>query len=83
MSIEFQRACWQDFCSPEGLLQTLPIVQRFWQAHPRMHLVFGGTIEEVEGSKALVVRFESLTDAAHLDIVVARDTLQLMNCTGI
>jgi RNA polymerase sigma factor (sigma-70 family) len=74
---------WQDFCSPEGLLQSLPIVQRFWQAHPRMHLVFGGPIEEVEGSKALVVSFESLTDAAHLDIVIARDTLQLMNCTGI
>jgi RNA polymerase sigma-70 factor (ECF subfamily) len=74
---------WQDFCSPQGLLQTLPIVQRFWKAHPRMHLVFGGTIEEVEGSKALLVSFESLTDAAHLDLVVARDTLQLLNCTSV
>jgi hypothetical protein len=71
---------WQDFCSPEGLLYCQPVVQRFWQAHPRMRLVFHEPIEEVEGSRAQVASFESLTDAASLDVVFALDTLQLMNC---
>jgi len=70
---------WQDFCSPVGLLQSLPAVQRFWQAHPRMRMVFHEQIGEVAGQRALVARFESVTGAAHLDVVFAQDTLKLID----
>ena len=70
---------WQDFCSPTGLLYTLPAVQRFWQKHPRMHLIFHEPISEVAGQSALAARFESMTDAARLDVVLAGDTLNLID----
>jgi RNA polymerase sigma factor (sigma-70 family) len=70
---------WQDFCSPAGLLHGLPAVQRFWQAHPRMRMVFHEPIGEVAGQRALVASFESLTGAAHLDVVLAQETLKLID----
>lgn len=70
---------WQDFCSPAGLLHSLPAAQRFWQGHPRMHLIFHEPIKEVAGQRALVASFESMTDAAHLDIVLAQETLNLID----
>ncbi len=70
---------WQDFCSPAGLLYILPAAQRFWQAHPRMRLVFHEPISEVAGQSALAASFESMTDAACLDVVLAGETLDLMD----
>jgi RNA polymerase sigma factor (sigma-70 family) len=70
---------WQDFCSPAGLLQSLPAAQRFWQAHPRMRLIFHEPIREVAGQRAWVASFESITDAAHLDVVLAQETLNLID----
>lgn len=70
---------WQDFCSPAGLLHGLPAVQRFWQAHSRMRLVFHEPIREVAGKSAWVASFESMVDAAHLDVVLAQETLNLID----
>ncbi len=70
---------WQDYCSPAGLLYGLPAVQRFWQTYPRMRLVFREPIGEVAGKPAWVARFESMTDAAHLDVLLAQETLNLID----
>lgn len=70
---------WQDFCSPVGIMQGLPIVQRFWRDHPRMHLVWRESLEEVAGRAALVATFESVTGSAQLDILLAQETLTLID----
>jgi len=63
------------------LVLDLPQTQQFWRAHPRMRALPLHEIE-VEGSPALVTRFESLTGRAHLDIISARDTYAIMGLHG-
>ncbi len=70
---------WQDFCSPAGLLQSLPEVQLFWKIHPRMHLIFHESIREVSGQRAIFASFESITDTARLDVVLAQETLNIID----
>lgn len=73
-------ACgWQDYCSPAGLLQSLPEVQRFWHMHPRMRMIFHEQPCEADSQKASVASFESITDTNHIDIVFAQDTLKLID----
>ena len=43
-----------------------------------MRLVFHEQIGEVAGQRAWVASFESMTDAAHLDVVLAQETLNLI-----
>ena len=42
-------------------------------------MVFHEQIGEVAGKSAWVARFESVTGAAHLDVVFAQDTLKLID----
>lgn len=57
------------YSSLGGLIAVEPEVQRFWRDHPRMRTLPEYEIE-VEGRAALVVRIESLTQQAALDVVV-------------
>jgi RNA polymerase sigma factor (sigma-70 family) len=58
-----------------GLMMSLPEVQRFWAEHRRIRTLLPQHEVEIAGHPALVTRFESVTDAARLDVVSRRDTL--------
>ena len=63
----------------------LPQAWRFWRAHPRIRTLTDGTVE-ARGQAAPVTRFESVTGAASLDVVTARDTYEVLGIhdrTGI
>jgi hypothetical protein len=64
-----------------GIVLTLPQVQHFWRMHSRICI---GPAREVEtsGRPALVATVESVTDASKLDIIVMRDTLQVLQIHG-
>lgn len=64
-----------------GFVRCVAEVQQFWQQHTRIHTHAEQEIE-ADGLAALVVRFDSLTSVAHLDVVVARDTFQLLQVHG-
>jgi len=56
-------------CLPEG--------QRFWKAHPKIHLQSTAQIESA-GSRAIVSSFASLTDSARFDVVTTCDTVEVI-----
>ena len=60
-------------CLPEG--------RRFWQAHPRIHLLPEQEVER-DGRPTLVLSFQSRTDAAYLDLLVAADTYDVLGVSG-
>jgi hypothetical protein len=64
-----------------GLALWLPAGQRFWRRHPRLRTLPTREVE-AEGSRALVTSFESVSDAARLDIIYAHDTYALMGIHG-
>jgi RNA polymerase sigma-70 factor (ECF subfamily) len=64
-----------------GLVRCCGEVQQFWQQHARIRTCPEQEVE-ADGMAALVVRFESVATAAHLDVVIARDTFQLLQVHG-
>lgn len=64
-----------------GLALWLPAGRRFWRRYPRIRL---RPLREVEvaGRDAVVISFESMTDAAQLDVIYARDTYTLLGVHG-
>jgi RNA polymerase sigma-70 factor (ECF subfamily) len=58
-----------------------PETQRFWRAHPRVHTLPPREVE-TGGVPAIVMRVQSVTDGAWLDLVWARETLQLLAVHG-
>ncbi|GEM_PF-3353875 len=54
--------------------------RRFVRAHPRIRRLPLAE-QEVDGVPALRVSFASLTDHAQLDLLAARDSLQLLHIT--
>jgi RNA polymerase sigma-70 factor (ECF subfamily) len=65
-----------------GLMMSLPEVQRFWAEHRRIRTLLPQHEVESAGHPALVTRFESVTDAARLDVVSRRDTLMVIHLHG-
>ncbi len=55
----------------------LPQAWRFWRAHPRIRTLPDREVE-ADGRAALVTRFQSVTGAASLDVVTARDTYEVL-----
>jgi hypothetical protein len=68
--------------SLDGLVLALPQLQRFWHTHPRIRTLPTREVETY-GQTALVVRVESVTDAAYVDVVVARDSLQVLHTADV
>ncbi len=64
-----------------GLVEALPAVQRLWQQQGRIRTLPIYEVE-AEGQAALVTRFASVTTAAGLTIVVARDPFRLLHVVG-
>jgi RNA polymerase sigma factor (sigma-70 family) len=62
-----------------GLVMSLPEVQRFWAEHRRIRTLLPPREVDVAGHPALVTTFESVTDAARLDVVSRRDTLAVIS----
>jgi len=56
------------FATPEG--------QHFWRQYPRMQTLPEREIE-VDGQAALLVRFESLTETAWLDVILNQETFEV------
>lgn len=54
-------------------VQSSPEVRAFWEHHPQMRTLPEREIE-VAGVPAVLISFQSLTTAAHIDVVVADDT---------
>jgi len=50
----------------------------FWRKHPRLRALPERAIAEVDGVPALHVGFESVTNSARFDVVMARDTLTVL-----
>jgi hypothetical protein len=65
-----------------GLMMSLPEIQRFWAEHRRIRTLLPQHEVEIAGHPALVTRFESVTDAARLDVVSRRDTLMVIHVHG-
>jgi hypothetical protein len=61
---------------------SLPEVQRFWAEHRRIRTLLPQHEVEIAGQPALVTRFESVTEAARLDVVSRRDTLMVIHLQG-
>lgn len=55
--------------------------QRFWSAHPRMRVLPARNVE-AGGVPAVVIGVESRTDGARLDLVWARETLEVLSVYG-
>jgi RNA polymerase sigma-70 factor (ECF subfamily) len=60
--------------SPQG--------RRFWRAHPRLRTLPEREVEAA-GRAAIVTSFESVADAARLDVVSARDTYEILSVHGV
>ncbi len=60
-----------------GLARAGPEARAFWREHPRIRTLPEREIEVV-GSPALIVGFESTLSPAKLDVIVVRDTLQVI-----
>ena len=64
-----------------GLVEALPPVQRFWHEHERIRTLPPYEVD-AGGQAALVIRFQSVTTAAGLSVVVARDPFRLLRVEG-
>jgi RNA polymerase sigma factor (sigma-70 family) len=71
-------ACgWASNKSMTGFVIGSPQAQRFWREHPRMRTLPAQEIE-VNGSRALLTRLQSVTDNAELAVISKRDTFELI-----
>jgi hypothetical protein len=59
------------------LAQSHPEVWQFWQRNPRMFTLPPKRIE-AEGADAVVTSFRSTNGRAGIDVITARDTLQVL-----
>jgi RNA polymerase sigma-70 factor (ECF subfamily) len=64
-----------------GLALWSPAGRRFWRAHPRLRTLPEREVEAA-GRAALVTSFESVADAARLDVVSARDSYEILSVHG-
>lgn len=64
-----------------GLVHAMSAVRRFWREHPRMRIL-PPCPAEADGRPAFLVRVESVTDGAHLDVIRARDTFATLAIHG-
>jgi RNA polymerase sigma-70 factor (ECF subfamily) len=64
-----------------GLALWSPAGRRFWRAHPRLRALPEREVEAA-GRAVLVTSFESVVDAARLDVVSARDTYEILSVHG-
>jgi len=64
-----------------SLTWSLPEARRFWREHPRMRFLPAREIE-VGGVPAVVTGFESLACAARLEVVTARDSVEVIRIDG-
>jgi hypothetical protein len=55
------------------LLLGLPETKQFWRRHPRMRRLAPRPLES-DGRETLLAGFESVTEAARLEVIVTRDT---------
>lgn len=60
-----------------GLVVSLPPVQQFWRTHGRIRTLPMHEVE-ADGKTALVARFQSVTTADRLTLVVARDAFHIL-----
>jgi RNA polymerase sigma-70 factor (ECF subfamily) len=60
------------------VVQSSPEVRAFWQRHPQMR-TFPERELEVAGVPAVLFSFHSVTDSAHIDVLVADDTFEFIN----
>jgi hypothetical protein len=78
---------WCTHCQCTGveswssLTLSLPQAQRFWQEHARMRCLPARKVD-AEGSAAVLVVLESVTDSARLEVVSLRDTLQVVRISS-
>jgi RNA polymerase sigma-70 factor (ECF subfamily) len=77
-------------CPACGLLETneigrltidRPETQRFWRQHPHVRTLPPRELEVV-GQQAVLMSVESVADSARLDLIWARDTLQVLSVHG-
>jgi RNA polymerase sigma factor (sigma-70 family) len=66
----------QNFSTLSDLALSTPQGQQFWRQHPRMETLPEREVER-DGHTVFVIRFESLTEYAWLDVLVDRGTLQV------
>jgi hypothetical protein len=64
-----------------GLANFLPEVQDFWRRNPRMRMVPHYGVEAA-GRAAVVFTFESITTAAQISVIYARDNFDLLGIHG-
>ncbi len=72
---------WYLNLDPYNRASTLPEMLRFWREHPRMREIPGYEVE-AEGEPAIVARYESVTDSARFEVVLARDGLRPIGVHG-
>jgi RNA polymerase sigma factor (sigma-70 family) len=77
------RAGQRRHCSSlsRSLTLHLPVAQRFWHAHPRMRFLPNREVD-IGGQMAVVTGFESLGEPARLEVVVLRDTFEVISING-
>jgi RNA polymerase sigma-70 factor (ECF subfamily) len=59
-------------------VQSSPDVRAFWERHPQMRTLPEREME-VAGIPAVIISFQSMTDPAHIDVVVADDTFEFID----
>jgi predicted RNA-binding Zn-ribbon protein involved in translation (DUF1610 family) len=59
------------------LVLDTPHTQQFWRKHPRMRMLPAHEMEYA-GHSAFLSRFQSVTDATHLDLILERATLKVL-----
>ncbi len=64
-----------------SLALNLPEGRRFWQRHPRIHTLPEREVK-VAGRAALVVGFRAVQGQAALDVVLDRDTYEVLEVRG-
>jgi hypothetical protein len=69
-------ACgWASNKSMSGFVIGSPEAQSFWRAHPRMRTLPAQAID-VDGSRAILTRLQSVTDNAELTVISTYDTFE-------
>lgn len=65
----------------EGIALTLPEARQFYRCHPRIRTLPHQEVV-VEGRPAFLARFESLSDRANLEVLIASDSFRLIGVHG-
>lgn len=69
------------YSSLNGLVIHHPAVRAFWSEHPRMRVIPAREVE-ADGRATLITGCESLDGSTSLNLIVARDTLQIVGVHG-